>query len=68
MRSTSPLSPPLPSHGLMTMAFSGCRAECSALVSSIITLDRSRFRYDRSCVDQPLLQAAGERKEGRDSP
>jgi hypothetical protein len=50
MRSTNPLSPPFPSHGFMMTAFSGCNAACSGFVSIMITLLRSRFRYERSCL------------------
>jgi len=49
MRSTNPLSPPFPSHGFMMTAFSGCNAACSGFVSIMITLERSRFKYERSC-------------------
>ncbi len=48
IRSTNPLSPGLPSHGLTMIAFSGCIATCSGLVSMRMTLDRSLFRYERS--------------------
>jgi len=48
IRSTKPLSPPFPSHGFMMTAFSGCNAACSGLVSIMITLLRSRFKYERS--------------------
>jgi hypothetical protein len=33
---------------LSIMAFSGCFLACAALVSIMITLDRSRFIYDKS--------------------
>jgi len=45
---TRPLSLGSPFHLGRTMEFSGCVSTCSGSVSSKITLDRSRFKYDKS--------------------
>jgi len=43
-----PLSPGVPIHLGMMIAFSGCELTCSGCVSRRMTFERSRLRYERS--------------------
>lgn len=64
MRATSCLSLGSPSHLGRMMAFSDCSFTWSGFVSTMITLDRSRFKYDRSLTGVPSTYLVASRKSG----
>jgi hypothetical protein len=49
IKATRPLSSMVPFHLSMRIQFSGCSIHESGFVSTRMTFDRSRFKYDRSC-------------------